>query len=718
MLAAPGARRARQRNGDQGAWEAVQRYIQASVNRRGIGLAPDAPNAGPRRLGGDDTPAAATISAGGLGGYALGEMLDDEAQAADGSESDGAMLPILTAGGGAAALYAMRRGRLGEQFGDSVGMSGGRGARRLGQERVANVTAEAQPTANAQRTAREPGQMLTDERLNRDQNYAASRAIDGASPREIADEMDTTAAYVRVLLSNARRLAPDIEIPRGRPGRSLDGLTERARALRAEGRSYEEIGEALNITPTAAKSRVNGVRADDASALAAIGLTGGGAALAFSGEAEAEETIDGMVIDREAELPSYTTAVGAPQAYGEYAVQEFSDGTRYVFRIDRSGPQVSLEPLGALRGMDAPSSRVGDVYQHQYDNSLPSEPYTPPPREEEPRRLGALRPALAAGAGVAASLLVPGRYGNATRVAGSGIATGAVDSALGGDFTESVPLAVAVASGGEILRYGADDLGRRLGTHGEDIALRMDPEFRARRDDFARTLPDELPSVRVMETENYHGEIRRPDEGLFGAEPFVVSGDEMAEQGYSYNRPVENMPTQREQFLDAEPAVQQAWMDRAAQPRLRSDPNANPERVAQGLDVQRRLGGPRETAAEAADPFLAPGSGQSVFGEPQRQRAPRAPLPPLAERAEAGGAQGAMRGVRVGPMREIADDLGIAAEGRTAGELRKSIVRELGRRFDSTREMVAFLARYGVTAAALGFGLEAVTDDEKPRRVS
>lgn len=65
-------------------------------------------------------------------------MLDDEAQAADGSESDGAMLPILTAGGGAAALYAMRRGRLGEQFGDSVGMSGGRGARRLGGERGAN----------------------------------------------------------------------------------------------------------------------------------------------------------------------------------------------------------------------------------------------------------------------------------------------------------------------------------------------------------------------------------------------------------------------------------------------------------------------------------------------------------------------------------------------------------------------------------------------------
>ena len=49
IMADPASRRARQRNGDQGAWEAVQRYIQASVNRRGIGLAPDAPNAGPRR---------------------------------------------------------------------------------------------------------------------------------------------------------------------------------------------------------------------------------------------------------------------------------------------------------------------------------------------------------------------------------------------------------------------------------------------------------------------------------------------------------------------------------------------------------------------------------------------------------------------------------------------------------------------------------------------
>lgn len=458
-------------------------------------------------------------------------------------------------------------------------------------------------------------------------------------------------------------------------------------------------------------------RADDASALAAIGLTGGGAALAFSGEAEAEETIDGMVIDREAELPSYTTAVGAPQAYGEYAVQEFSDGTRYVFRIDRSGPQVSLEPLGALRGMDAPSSRVGDVYQHQYDNSLPSEPYTPPPREEEPRRLGALRPALAAGAGVAASLLVPGRYGNATRMGVSGVATGVVDTALGGDWTESLPLAAGVAGGGEFLRYGADDVVRRLGTHGEDAALALDPTFRAEREAFARTLPNELPTVRVTETQNYHGEIQRPDEGLFGGQPFVIPGDEMADQGYSYNRPVERMPTQREQFLDAPPAVQRVWMDRAQQPQIgAASEGADPQRVARGLEIRRRLGEPRAPAREQADPFIAPDTGASVFGEPRRTRAPRAPLPPLADRAEAAGAQGAMRGVRAAPMREIADDLGIASEGRPVGELRKAIVRELGRRFDSTREMIAFLARYGVTAAAIGIGVEAYTDDAQPKQ--
>jgi len=74
IMADPASRRARQRNGDQGAWEAVQRYIQASVNRRGIGLAPDAPNAGQRGGNGAALAALATLPPGAI---TLRELLRD-----------------------------------------------------------------------------------------------------------------------------------------------------------------------------------------------------------------------------------------------------------------------------------------------------------------------------------------------------------------------------------------------------------------------------------------------------------------------------------------------------------------------------------------------------------------------------------------------------------------------------------------------------------------
>ena len=62
-----------------------------------------------------------------------------------------------------------------------------------------------------------------------------------------------------------------------------------------------------------------------------------------------------------------------------------------------------------------------------------------------------------------------------------------------------------------------------------------------------------------------------------------------------------------------------------------------------------------------------------------------------------------MQGVSVRTLRAIADDLDIETQGVKAVELRRSLIRNLADRFDSTRELVSFLARYGVPATALGF---------------
>lgn len=141
------------------------------------------------------------------------------------------------------------------------------------------------------------------------------------------------------------------------------------------------------------------------------------------------------------------------------------------------------------------------------------------------------------------------------------------------------------------------------------------------------------------------------------------------------------------------------------------------ERAQEGREIQLRMaaesGEETRRRARALDPNAIPdgppadfterrgGREVSVFGEPAKPRE-RAPLPPLDERAAEQGAQGALRGVTPTKLREIADDLGIEAEGRGAADLRRTLVRELGRRFDSTKELIAFLGRYGVSAALVG----------------
>jgi len=60
--------------------------------------------------------------------------------------------------------------------------------------------------------------MLNDPRLSPGEGYAASRAIEGATPSQIAEEMQTSSRTVRSHLSQARRKAPDLHIPNAKSG--------------------------------------------------------------------------------------------------------------------------------------------------------------------------------------------------------------------------------------------------------------------------------------------------------------------------------------------------------------------------------------------------------------------------------------------------------------------------------------------------------------------
>lgn len=146
-------------------------------------------------------------------------------------------------------------------------------------------------------------------------------------------------------------------------------------------------------------------------------------------------------------------------------------------------------------------------------------------------------------------------------------------------------------------------------------------------------------------------------------------------------------------------------------------PQGAPIAVEEGREIQRRLGSLNDgnplTSGETrrigepatlAQQFTDPETGSSVFGEPKRPRSPPTPLAPLEERVAQAGPQGGMQRVPMAKMRQIAEDLDIPSEGRTAPDLRRAIVRELATdaRFERRQALVAFLQRYGLTMAGLG----------------
>jgi len=93
--------------------------------------------------------------------------------------------------------------------------------------------------------------MLNDPRLTPGEGYAASRALEGATPRQIADEMETSAASVSVQLARARKKAPDLNIPRAPKGRTVGeirnaDLLKMQRDLMNAGMSVRDANAAIS----------------------------------------------------------------------------------------------------------------------------------------------------------------------------------------------------------------------------------------------------------------------------------------------------------------------------------------------------------------------------------------------------------------------------------------------------------------------------------------
>jgi len=498
------------------------------------------------RLGIDpNDPVVRGVAGAGLGAGGAALLWPENAEAGGEGEAGGddPLAYILGAGLTAGTLGALSRGRFADEFANSVGSNGGRAPRRVGEERIRTVTPEPAPTANAPRTERQPGSFFNDPRLNSaNRDYAASRAADGLTPRQIAAEMDTTSDYVRILLTEARDLAPDLNIPLGRPGRTpdADGLTARARALRAQGLSYQEIGEALNITPTAAKSRVNnrlaGDRRDTAGAAVLAGI--GTGALVLGEEAGAQERgeeITGIDLDGAVKITGHNLERNEDldeDTVRHTTVWRLPDGS-FVLRVQDQNTR-NHNPEGPVRVFDLPpieeSERVLDGLEVALSPeerarheaiaraaNAPSETSSGGQRGQTSRN--DRTPALALAAPFVAGL-VGGRIGRQFGVkAGRPAAAEALGSVVGGaaggfiagtttDADDALDLSVLGAGLGPLGNYGvrgAEILGRR---GAEELANVRLPTPRRRRGQ--PLTPDDYVGGDASAPINQPGSLRPP----------------------------------------------------------------------------------------------------------------------------------------------------------------------------------------------------------------
>jgi hypothetical protein len=126
-----------------------------------------------------------------------------------------------------------------------------------------------------------------DPRLTPDQSFAVQQRLNGYTPAEIAGQMDTSPNVVRVHLNNARKRAPDLDIPRSVGGRvaghgalvntpSKDDLL----GMSARGLTDAQIAERTGLTQANVKVRLwryrNGVDAIAGAVALPAGMTASG----------------------------------------------------------------------------------------------------------------------------------------------------------------------------------------------------------------------------------------------------------------------------------------------------------------------------------------------------------------------------------------------------------------------------------------------------------
>lgn len=450
-------------------------------------------------------------------------------------------------------------------------------------------------------------------------------------------------------------------------------------------------------------------------ALATAGL-GGAIGLSLMDEAEAQVADgaiveeNGLSIDTGAELPSLHGASGPPMPVGSEGlyVQEYADGRRFAFRMDRSGERATPEYVGEIVGSPSAPDQSGRIRAMEGVQPSIGEDSDPFDGDYEPgyeAQESAINPALRIGGAALAGLATRGLFrrggarGLGPDVAGGASAFGA-DIALGGDpLREAAPVAALTplaARAADVPIEGAIRMA-------DNARLGRDGDFLAQREAFSANLPDEQIMLRQMEPRGASVIDRR----------FLAPEDEIIEQGFMVERP--GAPSQRAQFLSEDPFGQQQWMQSQA------ETNQRLGRIGESVDrgeIRFARG------AESRDPLALPpqspsftvqtgGRETSVFGEPKKPRQPTIRAP-LEERAAERGVQGALEGVGVRALREIARDHGIEAAGRSAPELRRALIRQLARLYDSRAELVATLQRYGVASVPIAgaIGYEAMEGDQ------
>lgn len=324
-------------------------------------------------------------------------------------------------------------------------------------------------------------------------------------------------------------------------------------------------------------------RTNESDILAGVGAGGIiGAGLYFGSEASAQAAdedgilqIGGLEIDTNGELPSMRDAVGAPVVSGDLYVQEFSDGSRHVFRMNRDGERPTPEYVGELVGTSYEVPRVGEGGA-TFEPGMASPDYRPQAetQQQDDNLLERMLPAAAIGLGGRFLGQRLGARGAALDVstiapaAAYDLATNGSDDLAGTGIVSIAPALswrlgeAALPAVREAMTEVAPSRAPRL-----DADLEADPRFLATRRAFAQELQMEAPRARIS------------------------AGDAIGE-GAFMDAPHPDRLSPYSEFMDASPTEQLIWMDR-----LGFDIAPDPARVAAGRDIQRRIGSPPEAPA-------------------------------------------------------------------------------------------------------------------------